>query len=59
MNPNLNNHQTEEENQYSFSEIYYLLKKHYKLILFIFLTILCSSTYYTFIKKGKQYFDLF
>ena len=51
MSPNLNQTITEEENQYSFAEIYYLLKKHFKLILIIFLVVSFSSIYYTLIKK--------
>ena len=50
MNINLDN-QMVEENQYSFSEIYYLFKKHFKLILTVFLFITLSSIYYTLIKK--------
>jgi len=50
MNINLDN-QMVEENQYSFSEIYYLFKKHFKLILSVFLFIVISSIYYTLIKK--------
>ena len=43
--------QPSQENQYSASEIYYLLKKHFKLILCIFLITLFTSVYYTLIKK--------
>ena len=48
---NNSNNNVVEETQYSFSEIYYLLKKHFKLILVVFLFITISSIYYTFIKK--------
>ena len=45
------NNNVPEESQYSFSEIYYLFKKHFKLILIVFLFITISSIYYTLIKK--------
>ena len=48
---NNSNNNIVEESQYSFSEIYYLLKKHFKLILVVFLFITISSIYYTLIKK--------
>ena len=51
----MNNIEQEEkivqENQYSLNEIYYLVKKNYKIILCVFLFIFFASVYYTLIKK--------
>ncbi len=51
----MNNIEQEEkivqENQYSLNEIYYLVKKNYKIILCVFVLIFFTSVYYTLIKK--------
>ena len=51
MNINNQDDQIIQENQYSINEIYYLLKKHLKLISYIFLFITFASIYYTLTKK--------
>ena len=51
MSTNTQDDQFVNENQYSINEIFYLFKKHFKLISIIFLFITFASIYYTLIKK--------